>query len=425
MKLPTTRTPRLLLLLTLTTLLYLTYRLHALSARDPTSLFFAPRTAYTPRYSAQRRAQAASFIARANTSDYIWTKAQLGERKLCVGISSLATHGPAYLEGAVGSLLEGLTEDERRDMYVVVFVPHSDPRVHAAYEETWLAALTDHILTYNLSSTDEMARVRAMEKSDPSASHDAREKPSFDYRYLAEYCAQQQTQYIAIFDDDVLAATNWFRRSVVALADAAEASASLHAATTFLYLRLFYTEEFLGWDKQYWPTYLATSLFVFTLPMAALLYIRAKLPSTSRVLTPTVLLGTALSIPVSIALFFALGRMTVFPLPTGISLMSTLECCSQALVFPTAVIPSLMAYFAARGRGVPAVLVEDFAREKSGEEGAGKGLRWALTPSVVQHVGRESSGKDGSGMGSTEKIWSFGFEDLDAEVLRKEHDAAI
>lgn len=60
-------------------------------------------------------------------------------------------------------------------------------------------------------------------------------------------------------------------------------------------------------------------------------------------------------------------------------------------------------------------------------------IRWAVTPSIVQHVGRKSSkGADISSRVKTnskteltdvEKLWNFGFEMNDAEALRAEHDA--
>lgn len=59
-----------------------------------------------------------------------------------------------------------------------------------------------------------------------------------------------------------------------------------------------------------------------------------------------------------------------------------------------------------------------------------KGLtRWALTPSVFQHIGSRSSkwrGKgsdvvDENGLISTERIWNYHFEAWDADRLRNEH----
>lgn len=57
-------------------------------------------------------------------------------------------------------------------------------------------------------------------------------------------------------------------------------------------------------------------------------------------------------------------------------------------------------------------------------------IRWAVTPSVIQHVGRKSS-KEGPGMdaptshnkkpGIPESLWNFRFELNDPEFLRKEH----
>lgn len=62
-------------------------------------------------------------------------------------------------------------------------------------------------------------------------------------------------------------------------------------------------------------------------------------------------------------------------------------------------------------------------------------IRWAVTPSIVQHVGRKSSKgvdndisshvkiKSKAELTVVEKLWNFEFEMNDAEALRAEHDA--
>jgi hypothetical protein len=71
-------------------------------------------------------------------------------------------------------------------------------------------------------------------------------------------------------------------------------------------------------------------------------------------------------------------------------------------------------------------ITEDYANEKNE-------IRWAVTPSIVQHVGRKSSKGDDilsprkvrskSELTVAERIWNFGFEMNDAEALRAEHAA--
>ncbi|KAF2251558.1 integral membrane protein-like protein [Trematosphaeria pertusa] len=394
---------------------WIIYRIHAAASRDPTSVFFNPRTAYAPAYSTIRTHQAEDLIASANASEYSAPKAHSGTRKLCVGIPSIARKGARYLRDSVGSLLDGLTEQERADIFFTVFIPHSDPTVHPAYGEAWLPVLTDSVLTYDVPA-EEMGHIKAMEEEGGLF----REKGLYDYRYLLKYCTTQQTPYIAIFEDDIVAMDGWYHRTLAAIEEAEKLSAIRHASTEFLYLRLFYTEEFLGWNSEDWQTYLMCSLFFFSLPMGLLYYFRERNPTVNRFVTNRILASVGLLITILIALFFALGRVTVLPLSPGISLMPQYGCCSQAFVFPRSKALELATYFRDRRLGFPDVLIEDYANER-GE------LRWAMTPSVVQHVGRKSSKVDDfgpaskHGMSVAEKIWSFNFENMDAEVLRKEH----
>lgn len=63
-------------------------------------------------------------------------------------------------------------------------------------------------------------------------------------------------------------------------------------------------------------------------------------------------------------------------------------------------------------------------------------VRWAITPSIMQHVGRQSSkAQKGSSarpsryktkgeMKGAERLWNFAFEKNDAHTLREEHDKA-
>jgi len=67
------------------------------------------------------------------------------------------------------------------------------------------------------------------------------------------------------------------------------------------------------------------------------------------------------------------------------------------------------------------VITEDFANERNE-------LRYAVTPSLVQHVGRKSFHGDDVGpmskwmLSVAEKTWSFAFEKFDWRALRREHE---
>jgi hypothetical protein len=70
------------------------------------------------------------------------------------------------------------------------------------------------------------------------------------------------------------------------------------------------------------------------------------------------------------------------------------------------------------GPGFQDQLMETFANEKPEER-----LRWALTPSVVQHIGSKSSKISVTkGWGSNDsrmRLWSYGFEKEGKRILKK------
>jgi hypothetical protein len=89
-------------------------------------------------------------------------------------------------------------------------------------------------------------------------------------------------------------------------------------------------------------------------------------------------------------------------------------------VFPREKAMTLVHWFEEKTIGFVDVLTEEYADEH-GE------LRWAIMPSVIQHVGRKSSKVDDYGPNSkhglsvAEKIWNFRFERYNPEQLKKEH----
>ena len=77
----------------------------------------------------------------------------------------------------------------------------------------------------------------------------------------------------------------------------------------------------------------------------------------------------------------------------------------------------MVSYFRNRRSGFVDVLIEDYANERDE-------LRYAITPSVVQHVGRTSSKMDDYGPLIKQKVWSFSFEKQEWLDLKNEHEAA-
>jgi hypothetical protein len=81
-------------------------------------------------------------------------------------------------------------------------------------------------------------------------------------------------------------------------------------------------------------------------------------------------------------------------------------------------VPQLLQWYADKKIGFVDMLTEELA-DKENE------LRWALTPSPMQHIGRKSSKGDDFGKNSkyhmsvAEKMWNFAFELNDPTALEK------
>ena len=181
----------------------------SITTRDPGSWFFNPRTAYAPSYRSVRSRQAESFIVSADTAaPFHRSTHSEGPPNLCVGIPSIARKGARYLRTTVGSLLEGLTPQERDGIHLIVFIPHSDPEVHPAFHEPWLANLADEVLQYNVSK-EQFDHIVEMEQEKGLF----REKGLYDYIYLLKPCEATGASHIAIFEDDVVAMDGWYHRT--------------------------------------------------------------------------------------------------------------------------------------------------------------------------------------------------------------------
>lgn len=202
------------------------------SSRDPSSIFFDPTKAYDPVYSAIRLEQAASFIDKANNATE--SQIQRGPRqpKFCLGIATIARKGASYFQATVGTFLEGLSEEERADIHLILFIAHTDPSQHPAYAEPWLYKLADEVLLYNASEID-IDHIRSLETNEAKIA--GREKALFDYTYLLNACANIDTPYVIMLEDDLVALDGWYHRTKAALSSAEEQTREMGAANCEFY----------------------------------------------------------------------------------------------------------------------------------------------------------------------------------------------
>lgn len=189
--------------------------------RDPSSVVFQAEKSHEPVYSALRRDQANHFIRQATTEPQSKTN-QTEQPEICVGMASVARKAPRYFKDAVGSILDGLDEQERARMHLVLFIAQTNQSLHPAYGEGWIENVADTFLAYDLPE-EKMEEVRDWE----IAGGDFRQKALFDYTYLLSACERVGSPYIVILEDDVIALDGWFHRTEMALKTADEKTKQL------------------------------------------------------------------------------------------------------------------------------------------------------------------------------------------------------
>ncbi|KAK3696413.1 hypothetical protein LTR37_017984 [Vermiconidia calcicola] len=389
------------------------------SWRDPGSVFFDSENAFERQYSLLRETEAENFIQDLN-ENVPYQKAG-PEPSMCVGITTVQREGARYFRRALGSVLADLTETERRDIFMMPFIVNPDPMEHQAYNEPWLFPLSDEVLTYAFATDEVKGRLREITVD----GSDTRRKALFDYIYLLRACYEKGTEWVVMLEDDTVAAEGWYYRTKKGVEH-------LVARTDYsrtVYLRLFYNERLLGWNGEEVWVYTIRVILVEVALLAVLVALARYFPPAAGVLTPGTIATICFTIaPMLIVLYFAAGRLTVAGPSRGINRMDSYGCCSQAFVFPRSQVPGLLAWYESNADGYldPIThadktqidsLTEIYANEK--------GLtRYALTPSVFQHVGGMSTKPTSItrwGRSNAENIWNFSFEVLEKEDLEKEH----
>lgn len=407
---PTPHTSALLLFLAFFCVLIVDVR--HVAWRDPDSIFFDPTLAFERQYSLVREAQAKSYIKSAGESaDYIDYAKAGPDPEFCVGITTLQRPGARYFQRAVGSILAGLTEEERRDIWLTSFIVNVDPREHMAFNESWVPQVMDQMLTYEDVPAEMKAKVQVLSPSD------FKRKSVLDYIFLLRSCYERNTPWIVILEDDVVGADGWFLRMKQATEDLIRRR-DFH---NMIYLRLYYNEGLLGFNGEEWLGYLVRSIMLEMIIALAIFVILRYYPPAATVFTPlTIITILFLCTPMLIGLYFAAGRVTVSPPPRGLSRMDNYGCCSQAFVFPREQVPDLIAWYE-DNQPLGEKYIDSLTEMYADEQGL---ARWALTPVVFQHVGSTSSKASFTtkyGRTNTENNWNFSFEMYDEVELRKDH----
>jgi hypothetical protein len=179
--------------------------------RDPTSYFFDPVRAYAPGYTAQRREEASSFTQNRALVSFKRLSNDTAP-KLCIGIASVARQGDNYLQFSIGSLLDGLSFEERKEIVLLVSIAHTNPEKHPDYHSSWLHNTADEVLDYS-SPFGRREYIQSLE----GKSEHSKEKSVFDYSYLLEVCGNTEAQYVLMMEDDTIATKGWYGRTMKGL----------------------------------------------------------------------------------------------------------------------------------------------------------------------------------------------------------------
>ncbi|KAI0550383.1 integral membrane protein [Xylaria curta] len=379
---------------------------------DPTSKFFQSGRAHTSTYSTYRIQQAIQQADIASVAGRQYQKSREKPPELCIGIPSVRREGVSYLKLALGSLQHGLSSGERARLHFVVLLAHVNQTDHPDHNMPWLASMVDTLASYS-DSEERLMLARTI----GSQSHAIKSK--FDYSVVMEECEKTGTPYVLMIEDDVVFLDGWRHRTMKAL-DIATAKSWDAGKADFLYLRLFYYEGLLGWNSESWPTYLGSSLAISAVVLGCLL-VAQRYVARRQISNTLILLVTLVFTPLLIILFFAAGGNCMFPQSTGVHIMDKYGCCGQGLVFPrSTVINDILPLF--RNNISSTVPTDSYIEQYADNTG---GLRWALTPVVMQHVGGQSShkGRRGDTYGPSH-LWNFDFERNDATQLAAEHAEA-
>ncbi|RMZ90472.1 hypothetical protein DV736_g2291, partial [Chaetothyriales sp. CBS 134916] len=315
------------------------------SARDPTSFFFDARHAYEREYSLKRIEEAETCLEDANR--FRRPEHSVDQvPKLCVGVATVARRGQQY---------------------------------------------------YN-NKTAMMEKIRMWETDGWY-----RNKTLYDYIYLLGNCYDTGAEYVAMLEDDTLAVEGWFSKAMGALQGVETNMRTRSRAQKWIYLRLFYADELLGWNSEAWPRYLLGSFMIWATVTGSMMWFRRKLRrDVQSTFTLIAIVTSGVVVPTCIVLFFMAGKQTVMPIPEGISVMNKYGCCLQGFIFPRSIIPD----FLARTDLTTDWLVDMMIEKIANQEGW---TRWVTVPSILQHIGATSS--KGYGFDNAAKtLWNFRFE---------------
>ncbi|KAE8388274.1 integral membrane protein [Aspergillus alliaceus] len=381
---------------------FLFFFCRANSARDPGSYFFQPREGYRPEYSLTRIKESLGYLSRFNQTA---APPELSAHRdqptpehvdLCIGIVTVKRPLKQNIDTTVASLIDGLSKKQRSKISIHVLFALTTPSNHPDYNYPWTTNAIDRILTYDTLNAS-TPYLRVLERSNKYTP----EKSLIDYRLSLNTCyTGTDAPYFLMLEDDVVAQRSWYETTTTAIRQIEEWSRRGIVSPDWLYLRLFWTEKFLGWNSESWREYFLWSLLATGTVAGVGLVARRTVKLAQEILSNSFLgLVCFVCMPMVIGLYFASGRVTVQrPMKPGIHRMNAHGCCSQALVFPREKVPRIMEYMKKMEDATTPKPVDTTLERLANEDQLD---RLAISPPQMQHVGAASYKED-------EKKWRKG-----------------
>ena len=186
-------------------------------------------------------------------------------------------------------------------------------------------------------------------------------------------------------EDDIVFADGWLARTLEAL------STIRDKPHPWLYLRLFFTEWQLGWDKDVDSMAINPVLWL-VLPIVASLIAAAAVKlycykhntGSPHAHCASLWVLFCVTIPIFFTLLYMIRPDNFGPTQPGVVRMDTKGCCAQAVVYPREQVPALVKRIQDIARGPTDLVIEEYANEIDI-------ARYAVVPQVVQHVGLVST----------------------------------
>ncbi|KAL3454648.1 hypothetical protein BJX65DRAFT_5239 [Aspergillus insuetus] len=393
--------------------LFIVYRFR--SARDPGSYFFRPEEGYRPGYSIRRIDESLEYLRPYNQSfsdpahpARNFTSAS-DDASICVGIVTVKRPLQQNIDTTVASIIDNLSEQERSTLSIHVLFALTSPAEHPDYNQPWLPNVVDRVLTYEQLDAP-ISTIRSLEEK-----KDVKRKSIIDYQLSLKSCYEDSNApWIMMLEDDIVAQRGWYNRTLQSL-ETIKSWRNSGSIKNWLYVRLFYTEKFLGWNSEDWPVYAACSIGVITMVAVMGFMGRRKMRPLQAVLTNSfIAIVCFVCVPLLIVLYFLAGRVTMLPMRPGIHLMNGHGCCSQALIFPRENVPLLLEKMH-QARYEHPYAVDSVIERLADATGLD---RLVIVPSQMQHIGAVSykENRDRYDLKGPHQVqgahgvWSMGFE---------------